>query len=92
MVKKMAAIDFKSFLFGFLLAGIVFLALGAGSGVQEVRLVGISTHDALSISIDGMNSSLKIPIQLRDVDSSVELPVSIEDVDSSAEFKVKLKD
>ena len=37
----MKTIDFKSFLIGLLFASTVLLALGAASGTQDVRIVGI---------------------------------------------------
>ncbi len=40
----MKTIDFKSLLIGFLLATIIFLAIGAASGTQNVRIVGIDSN------------------------------------------------
>ncbi len=70
-------IDLKSFLIGFLLAAVAFLFVGAGNGVQEVKIVGISTYDSLSIKIDDVSSSVEVPIKLNDISYSIEFPVKI---------------
>lgn len=51
-MEKIRTIDFKSFLIGFLLAVVLFLALGAGTGVQDIRIVGIDTYDAMRLKIE----------------------------------------
>ena len=40
----MRTIDYKSFLIGFFFASTVLLALGAGKGTQDVRIVGIDKN------------------------------------------------
>ncbi|MBC8347603.1 MAG: hypothetical protein O3A82_03375 [Verrucomicrobia bacterium] len=40
----MKTIDFKSLLIGFLLATTLLLAIGATSGTQNVRIVGIDSN------------------------------------------------
>ncbi|NIM17159.1 MAG: hypothetical protein GTO45_34600 [Candidatus Aminicenantes bacterium] len=72
-------IDLKSLIIGFLLAAVLFLTLGAGSSTQDVRIVGVSTYDALRIKIDDVNSSVEIPIKIKDIKYSLEIPVKIED-------------
>jgi hypothetical protein len=72
-------IDIKSLIIGFLLAAVLFLTLGASSGTQDVRIVGVSTYDALHIKIDDVNSSVEIPIKIKDIKYSLEFPVKIED-------------
>jgi len=71
----MKFIDGKSFLIGFLLAMVIALLLGSGSssGVQEVRIVGISGHDSLSVKLE--NPTLKMEIV--DIKYGLELPVLI---------------
>ena len=51
-MEKIRTIDFKSFLIGFLLAVVLFLALGAGTGVQDIRIVGIDTYDAMRLKLE----------------------------------------
>jgi hypothetical protein len=74
-------IDLKSLIIGFLLAAVLFLTLGAGgsSGTQDVRIVGVSTYDALRIKIDDVNSSVEVPVKITEVKYAVEIPVKIED-------------
>jgi len=74
---KSKEIDLKSFIIGFLLAAVVFLALGAGSGTQDVRIVGISTYDNLRIKIEKIDSSVELPVKINDVKYSFEIPVTI---------------
>ncbi len=66
MKSRQISIDLKSFIIGFLLAAVVFLALAASSNTQDVRIVGISTYDNLRIKIDEVSSSLEIPIKIKD--------------------------
>lgn len=72
-------IDMKSFIIGFLLAVVAFLVLGASSGTQDVRIVGVSTYDTLRIRIDEVSSSVDVPVTIKDVSYSVEVPVQIKD-------------
>jgi hypothetical protein len=74
---KSKEIDIKSFIIGFLLAAVVFLVLGAGSGTQDVRIVGISTYDNLRIKIEKIDSSVELPVKINDVKYSFEIPVTI---------------
>jgi hypothetical protein len=74
---KSKEIDLKSFIIGFLLAAVVFLVLGAGSGTQDVRIVGISTYDNLRIKIEKIDSSVELPVKINDVKYSFEIPVTI---------------
>jgi len=85
-------IDFKSLLIGFLLAAVLFLTLGSSSGVQDVRIVGISSYESLPVKIEEVRSSLDIPVEIKDADSNMELPVKIVDIKYSLEVPVKIKD
>lgn len=76
---KSKEIDLKSLIIGFLLATVVFLALGASSGTQDVRIVGISTYDNLRIKIEKIDSSVELPVKINDVKYSFEMPVTIKD-------------
>ncbi len=64
---KSKEIDLKSLIIGFLLATVVFLALGASSGTQDVRIVGISTYDNLRIKVEKIDSSVELPVKINDV-------------------------
>lgn len=68
-------IDLKSFIIGFLLALVVMLLIGAGTGtgVQEVRIVGISSREALPVKLG--DSTVKV--ELTDIRYNVELPVVV---------------
>lgn len=92
MTLKAKEIDIKSLIIGFLLATIIFLALGASSGTQDVRIVGISTYDNLRIKVEKIDSSVELPVKVTDVNSSVKLPVKIAEVDYLLEIPVKIKD
>lgn len=61
-------IDFKSLIIGFLLAVVVFLAIGAkpGSGTMDVRIVGVDTYDELKIKIEDVGYSVKVPVVIKD--------------------------
>ena len=76
---KSKEIDLKSLIIGFLLATVLFLTLGAGSGTQDVRIVGISTYDNLRIKIEKIDSSVELPVKINDVKYSFEMPVTIKD-------------
>ena len=76
---KSKEIDLKSLIIGFLLATVVFLTLGAGSGTQDVRIVGISTYDNLRIKVEKIDSSVELPVKINDVKYSFEMPVTIKD-------------
>ena len=60
-MEKIRTIDFKSFLIGFLLAVVLFLALGAGTGVQDIRIVGIDTYDAMRLKIE--NQPIRVEVK-----------------------------
>ena len=76
---KSKEIDLKSLIIGFLLATVVFLTLGAGSGTQDVRIVGISTYDNLRIKVEKIDSSVELPVKINDIKYSFEMPVTIKD-------------
>lgn len=89
---KAKEIDVKSLIIGFLLAVVLFLTLGSASGTQDVRIVGISTYDDLSVKIEDIKSSLEFPVEIKDVKYDLEFPVKIVEVKYSMEIPVKIKD
>ena len=75
---KVKEIDFKSFIIGFLLASVVFLAMGSGSGTQDVRIVGVSTYDNLRVRVEKIDASEEVPVKIVDVEYGYKIPVNIE--------------
>lgn len=88
---KKAEIDIKSLLIGFLLAAVMFLSLGAGSGTQDVRIVGVNTYDKLKVSVERVNTSNEIPVKITEVSSSIEVPVKIMGTKYNDPIPVKIK-
>ena len=89
---KIREIDFKSLMIGFLMAAVLFLTLGSGSGTQDVRIVGISTYDDLKVKIEDIKSSLEIPVEIKDVKYDIQVPVKLVEVKYSMEIPVTIKD
>ena len=89
---KTKEIDLKSLMIGFLLAAVIFLTLGSGSGTQDVRIVGISTYDDLKVNIEDIKSSLKIPVEIKDIQYDVQVPVKLVEVKYAMEIPVTIKD
>jgi len=51
-MEKIKEIDFRSFLIGFMLAVLLLLTLGGTGGVQDIRIVGIDTYDAMRLKLE----------------------------------------
>jgi hypothetical protein len=84
-------IDLKSLLIGFLLAAVLFLTLGAGSGTQDVRIVGVSTYDNLRVHLEKISSSEQIPVKLEEIKYNMEIPVRLEEIKYNMEIPVKIE-
>jgi hypothetical protein len=91
---KAKEIDFKSLMIGFLLAAVLFLGIGAyaGSGTQDVRIVGVSTYDNLRVKIERIDSSAEMKVNIHNVGSSLKVPVRIEEIRYNLEVPVKIED
>jgi hypothetical protein len=89
---KTREIDLKSLMIGFLLAVVLFLTLGSGSGTQDVRIVDISTTDELRVKLEDIKSSLAIPVEIKDVEYDVQVPVKLVEIKYSMEVPVTIKD
>lgn len=88
---KVKEIDFKSFIIGFLLASVVFLAMGSNSGTQDVRIVGVSTYDNLHVQVEKINTSEEVPVKLSEVEYNIKVPVKIVDVEYGYKVPIKIE-
>lgn len=90
--EKKKEIDVKSLIIGFLLATVVFLLLGSGSNVQDVRIVGTGYSSfKLPVTIVDVETSNELPIRLEETNSSLRIPVKLVDIDTYDELNVRVK-
>lgn len=90
--EKKNEIDVKSLIIGFLLATVVFLLLGSGSNVQDVRIVGTGYSSfKLPVTIVDVETSNELPIRLEETNSSLRIPVKLVDIDTYDELNVRVK-
>ena len=90
--EKKNAIDVKSLIIGFLSAAVIFLLLGSGTTVQDVRIVGTGYSSfKIPVTIVDVETSDELPIRLEEANSSLRIPVKLVDIDTYDELNVRVK-